>query len=160
MTTPDVGKRAATYCEDRGYAIDSRLGVGTQGTVYVANIPSPFHDRSEQVAVGFHDREIAYNREIGGFLRLQDLQVDEVCGHMVPLLIGCDDDLLAIEMTIVSPPFCLDFGGAYLDQPPDYFPPKFGMTGTNKNPKPLATIGQPRSKSFEASNRTVSTSPT
>ena len=23
-------------------------------------------------------------------------------------------------MTIVYPPFCLDFGGAYLDRPPDY----------------------------------------
>ena len=25
-------------------------------------------------------------------------------------------------MTIVSPPFCLDFGGAYLNRPPDYSP--------------------------------------
>lgn len=41
---------------------------------------------------------------------------------MVPQLIGYNDDLLAIEMTIVSPPFCLDFGGAYLDRPPDYSP--------------------------------------
>lgn len=29
---------------------------------------------------------------------------------------------MAIEMEVVSPPFCLDFGGAYLDQPPDYSP--------------------------------------
>ena len=39
---------------------------------------------------------------------------------MVPQLIDYEDELLAIEMTIVSPPFCLDFGGAYLDRPPDY----------------------------------------
>lgn len=39
---------------------------------------------------------------------------------MVPQLVDYDDEMLAIEMTIVSPPFCLDFGGAYLDRPPDY----------------------------------------
>ena len=53
-------------------------------------------------------------------MRLQDLEIDEVNGHAVPILIGYDDDLLAIEMTTVSPPFVLDFGGAYLDRPPDY----------------------------------------
>ena len=80
----------------------------------------PKGDRSDQVAVKFHNREVAYNRELSVFLRLRDLGVVNVCGHRVPLLIDYDDELLAIEMTIVSPPFCLDFGGAYLDRPPDY----------------------------------------
>ena len=119
---PDLEKQAQTYCEERGYSIDSRLGVGTQGSVYVANIPSQSSDRIDQVAIKFHDREIAYNRELGVFLRLRDLQIEEIRGHMVPLLIDYDDELLAIEMTIVSPPFCLDFGGAYLDRKPDYTP--------------------------------------
>ena len=56
------------------------------------------------------------------FLRLNDLGIDNVCGNRVPLLTDYDDELLAIEMTIVSPPFRLDFGGAYLDRPPDYSP--------------------------------------
>ena len=122
MTTPEVEQRARDYCDRRGYSIDSRLGVGTQGSVYVINIPSQSSDRLDQVAVKFHDREIAYNRERDVFLRLRDLQIEEVGGHMVPQLIDYDDELLAIEMTIVSPPFCLDFGGAYLDRPPDYSP--------------------------------------
>ncbi|WP_261364444.1 hypothetical protein [Stieleria tagensis] len=33
-----------------------------------------------------------------------------------------DQRLSQCIMTIVSPPFCLDFGGAYLDQCPDYTP--------------------------------------
>lgn len=33
-----------------------------------------------------------------------------------------DDDLLVIEMDIVSPPFLLDFGKCYLDRKPDYSP--------------------------------------
>jgi hypothetical protein len=28
--------------------------------------------------------------------------------------------LLALEMTMVKPPFVLDFAGAYLDSPPDF----------------------------------------
>ncbi len=44
----------------------------------------------------------------------------EVCGHHVPQLIAHDDALLIIEMTIVAPPFLLDFGGAYLDWPPEF----------------------------------------
>ncbi len=31
-------------------------------------------------------------------------------------MIANDDELLALEMSIVSPPFILDFAGAYLDQ--------------------------------------------
>jgi hypothetical protein len=65
---------------------------------------------------------VAYNRELAVYLRLRDLGINEVAGHIVPDLIDSDDSLLAIEMTIVSPPFCLDFGGAYLDRPPDYSP--------------------------------------
>ncbi|WP_404304562.1 hypothetical protein [Neorhodopirellula lusitana] len=94
------------------------LGTGTQGTVYTALRPRyPF-----VFAVKFHLRQVAYHREVGVYLRLQDLEVHEVCGHQIPELLHHDDELLAIEMSTVRPPFCLDFGGAYLDQPPDYTP--------------------------------------
>lgn len=94
------------------------LGTGTQGTVLTAQ--SPRHPWT--FAVKFHRREIAYNREVGVYLRLQDLEVTDVCGHDVPLLLTYDDELLTIEMTIVSSPFCLDFGWEYLDKLPDYSP--------------------------------------
>ena len=42
--------------------------------------------------------------------------------HEVPQLVNFDDRLLVIEMTIVSLPFVLGFGGAYLDRPADYTP--------------------------------------
>jgi hypothetical protein len=44
----------------------------------------------------------------------------EVAGFSVPQLIHHDDRLWVVEMGIVSPPFVLDFAGAYLDQRPDY----------------------------------------
>ena len=122
MTTPEVERRVEKYFSDRNYAQDTCLGVGTQGSVFTANVPSQQDGRYDQIAVKFHDRKIAYNHELGVYLRLKDLDIDSVCGHRIPILIDYDDDLLAIEMTIVSPPFCLDFGGAYLDRVPDYSP--------------------------------------
>ena len=123
MTTPEVEKRVKDYCDRKLYAIDSCLGIGTQGSVYVLNILSQTSKRlNDQIAVKFHDRKLAYDREVAVYQRMSEFHMDEICGHMVPLLIGYDDEFLAIEMTIVSPPFCLDFGGAYLDRPPDYSP--------------------------------------
>ena len=119
MQTPDkVEARINVYETKRGLQADSSLGVGTQGTVLLFDNPS----QTASLAVKFHERKIAYDRELSIYVRLQDLDIEEVCGHAVPQLLGNDDDLLAIEMTTVSPPFVLDFGGAYLDRPPDYSP--------------------------------------
>lgn len=35
-------------------------------------------------------------------------------------MLNADDELWVVEMEIVSPPFVLDFAGAYLDAPPDF----------------------------------------
>jgi len=67
-----------------------------------------------------HERLDPYLRERDVYLRLYDHNVERIDGHHVPQLIDFDDDLLAIEMTVVVRPFVLDFGGAYLDRPPDY----------------------------------------
>ena len=37
------------------------------------------------------------------------------------MLESSDDDLQIIEMTIVQPPYLLDFGKVYLDAPPPYW---------------------------------------
>ena len=92
--------------------------MGTQGSVFAVRNLS----HSERFAVKFHERERAYYQELAVYLRLRDLQIDTICGHVVPQLLDYDDAILALEMTIVSPPFCLDFGGAYLDRPPDFSP--------------------------------------
>lgn len=109
-------EREKNYETSRGVIAQKCLGVGTQGTAQMYDNPS----RSAPIAVKFHERQVAYQRELSVYHRLTELEVDQVAGHRVPLLVGFDDELLAIEMTIVSPPFCLDFGGAYLDRPPDY----------------------------------------
>ena len=138
MTLPDeVKRRIDQFQADRGLTLEQCLGVGTQGTVFVLTNPSLSH----RVAVKFHNRQAAYERERGVYLRLRELATTHVCGHRVPLLTNYDDDLLAIEMTIVSPPFVLDFGGAYLDRPPDYTP-EIWADWRDKKPKRSSETGQ------------------
>ena len=38
----------------------------------------------------------------------------------IPHIVGYNDDLRVVEMSIVSPPFILDFAGAYLDKRPPF----------------------------------------
>ena len=118
MTDDDLQSLAEHYANRRGGKVNACLGAGTQGTVYFIDLPSP----TEATAVKFHLRRIACEREVAVYRRLKELEITDVSGHEVPQLLHQDDQCLAIEMTIVSPPFCLDFGGAYLDRPPDYSP--------------------------------------
>lgn len=62
-----------------------------------------------------------YNRELRAYRILEEAGVDEVNGHHVPRLIDHDDELRAIEMTIVAPPFLLDFVAAYTEKEVERF---------------------------------------
>jgi hypothetical protein len=63
----------------------------------------------------------AYDREKRVYERLRNENIRTVLNFNVPQLLGHDDELRVIEMTIVKRPFVLDFAGAYLDQRPDFF---------------------------------------
>lgn len=52
-------------------------------------------------------------------MRLRARKIDVIAGFEIPLLYAVDDDFLAIEMSIVKPPYLLDFASAKLDSPPD-----------------------------------------
>lgn len=92
------------------------LGFGVHGKVFTCRRLGC----ATTTALKIHERSVSYVRERDVYMRLQDLEISEIEGHHVPILVGLDDDLLAIEMSIVVRPFVLDFGGAYLDAPPDY----------------------------------------
>jgi hypothetical protein len=74
----------------------------------------------KQSAIKAHQRETEYVRERDVYLRLLECDVARIRGCEVPQFIDCDDDRCVIEMTMVSPPFLLDFAGAYLDWTPDF----------------------------------------
>jgi hypothetical protein len=80
-------------------------GIGQDGTVWRT---------AEHTAVKFFGRLDRYKREVEVYRLLTQRQIIQIAGHHVPQLILSDDDLRAIEMTIVTRPFILDFAGAKL----------------------------------------------
>jgi hypothetical protein len=106
-----VELRARNYADLAGRQIDRELGFGYDGIVFSTSCQSAIK------ALRF---EPLYQRERDVYRRLQDHDITHILEFKVPKLWQCDDDFWVIEMEIVSPPFVLDFAGAYLDTPPDF----------------------------------------
>ena len=114
----EIRIRAAEYCQRHGITVDTNLslGFGVHGSVFAClRATATF-----KTALKIHARERSYLSERDVYFRLRELGIEQIAGHHVPQLIDYDDELLAIEMSIVVRPFLLDFGGAYLDRPPEY----------------------------------------
>ena len=94
------------------------LGSGKDGIVFVAKNKATPAD----VAVEVLRFEELFEREKRAYLRLQQQGIASVSGFNVPQLLGYDDPLRVIQMTIVKRPFVLDFAGAYLDVRPEFAP--------------------------------------
>lgn len=77
-------------------------------------------DTDQSTAIKALKFQQLYVTERDVYLRLCEKQVQTVAGFDVPEMLGYDDDLWVIEMEIVSPPYVLDFAGAYLDRPPEF----------------------------------------
>lgn len=71
-------------------------------------------------ALKIHLNAEPYLRERDIYRKLGEWSVRTVLDFSVPVFLACDDPLLAIEMTIVQPPFVLDFAGAWLGVSPDF----------------------------------------
>jgi hypothetical protein len=111
-------RRSEAYARRRNIVWAEQLGVGIQGAVRVADDNGNF----ARFAVKIHRTEDAYSRELSIYRRLAESGVVTLRGFNVPQLLGWDDACLAIEMTIVARPFVLDFGGAWLDEAPEFSP--------------------------------------
>src|SRR5215207_2090651 len=83
------------------------LGDGKDGRVFKTD---------GRTAVKFLYEESVYRRELQAYQILRHQDIDEVNGFQVPRLLRHDDVLRAIEMTIVQPPFLLDFAAAYTEE--------------------------------------------
>ena len=104
-------ERAERYAQRNGRSLIGQLGYGYDGTVFATD---------GQSAIKTLRFERLYQQERNIYQRLHSLNIVEVAGFSVPQFINFDDELWTIEMGIVSPPFVLDFAGAYLDKRPDY----------------------------------------
>lgn len=115
MSVSDQESRARQYCVLSGISIDSAspLGEGTDGKVWRTSRGS---------AVKVLDRVAAYFNERDTYLRLAEYGLTNKIDHFwVPALWGYDDDLLVIEMQIVTnTPYIIDFAKVRIDRPPDF----------------------------------------
>lgn len=109
----DILRRSQQYAQRYALRFDRRLGFGKDGTVW---------ETDRQTAVKVFQRADPFQREVAAYRRLAERGVLDVNGHHVPQIVRADDELLAIEMTIVQPPFLLDFASAYLDNEAPEFP--------------------------------------
>jgi hypothetical protein len=76
---------------------------------------------TRRTAVKFFDRAARYVRELEVYRVLESKGIHSVAGHNVPEFLSADDDLLALEISIVQRPFILDFAGARKpDEVPDF----------------------------------------
>lgn len=109
-------EKARAFAKARGAEIGEGLGFGIHGIVVVL--------KSEQevasTALKIHHSEEPYRREREAYERLKGAGIARVLGFHVPQLLSYDNELLALEMTIVMPPFVLDYAGAFLDEPPEF----------------------------------------
>ena len=112
VSPPDILARLERYVQRREVSVLHHLGAGIQGIVVSTG----------RSAVKVLRRELHYQRERDVYLRLRQHDLVVVRGCAVPVLIDCDDELRALEMSIVKPPYILDFASAYLDRPPEYPP--------------------------------------
>ena len=104
------------YASQRQLILTRRLGYGNQGSVWAMR-----KDPAEiDFAIKFHKEQDAFARELAVYDRLSEHAVRKVEFFNVPELLHADETNLVLEMTIVKKPFVLDFGGAYLDDPPQF----------------------------------------
>lgn len=110
----ELFQRAEAYLQSRGLTIDFQypLGSGIDGYVWRT---------SRRSALKLCERNKSFQEEVESYRRLHEGKVGRIHGFAVPRLIDCDESLMAIEISVVSPPFLLDFGKVYLDSPPPYW---------------------------------------
>lgn len=92
---------------------DVALGRGIDGAVWRTKRPS---------AVKAFWALLNYHNELECYRRLQRDNIRILGKFAIPALLGSSDELMVIEMSIVRPPYLLDFGKVYLDEmPPEKF---------------------------------------
>jgi hypothetical protein len=102
----------ASFQSRYGVQLGPQLGSGKDGTVLAIN---------PTTAAKFFTSAESFFRERDAYVVLATLGIHSVAGHAVPEMIRFDEELKVLEMTIVRPPFLLDFASAYLlDEAPDF----------------------------------------
>jgi hypothetical protein len=97
----DLVEAAHAYASRHALGVRERLGSGIHGIVHVVESKTEPGRR----ALKLHRDSDSYLREKTVYERLSEKRVNKILGFKVPVPLRFDDELMAIEMTIVMPPF-------------------------------------------------------
>lgn len=95
------------------FNVKDQLGEGTDGAVWAT---------SNNSVIKVFEREKTFDTELQCYMRLLAHRISEIDGLNVPRIVEYSRRLRIIEMTLVHPPYLLDFGKAYVDEPAPYTP--------------------------------------
>jgi hypothetical protein len=109
-------QNARAYASKHQLRLAERLGFGMHGIIFAAEDNS----KTGNTAVKAHHSLDPYLRERDVYLHLKAKEVAQIIGFNVPQIVRFDDELLVVEMSIVTRPFVLDFAGAYLRGVPEF----------------------------------------
>lgn len=107
----DLNNAVQVYAEQSEITIANLLGFGQDGEVWRT---------SRQTALKVLERDQAYQNERDAYQLLSDAGINQIGIFAVPELRNFDDELKIVEIGIVSPPYLLDFGKAYVHRPSPY----------------------------------------
>lgn len=116
MDFEDITSKAVAYTSARHLRLGRVLGSGREGSVWEVTDKRGIFSW----AVKLHYETLPYARERDCYRRLRDLMIHQVGNLNVPQFIDSSDAWLAIEMTLVSRPFLLDFASVRLELDPDF----------------------------------------
>jgi hypothetical protein len=105
----DVEQRRTAYCESRGIQTQDLIGYGLDGFVWKTN-------RASVIKVCRHAS--LFERELAVYRRLSLLGLHQLQGFRIPSLLDQDAEQWVLELSLVSPPFILDFAAASLGKQP------------------------------------------
>ena len=103
--------RAQRYADSKNITIQTDFGAGVDGCVFATN---------QLTAIKAFHFDKLYRQELEIYLYLKEWNISEVAGFSIPRLIGHDPTLAVIEMTVVTPPYVLDFVTARIEVPIEY----------------------------------------
>jgi hypothetical protein len=105
--------RVTHYADSRRIQLVGKdlLGYGSDGSVWQS---------SRLTAIKAIYDQKRFELELECYLRLRTADIRRIGIFDVPFLEDFDRELLVIEISIVQPPYLLDFGKVYLDFPPTH----------------------------------------
>jgi hypothetical protein len=106
-------QRVTQYANSREIQLVGKdlLGYGSDGTVWQSS-------RLTAIKALYHGKN--FEHELECYKRLSDADIRKIGAFEVPHLVDCDVANRILEISIVQPPYLLDFGKVYLDQPPTH----------------------------------------